>query len=214
MVNEITMPSMGADMTEGTIVKWLKNEGDKISNGDKLAEIETDKTVVEMEAYNEGFLRKITSSEGSSVKVGNIIGYIGDMDDDIPETPIINQSNETKSEEIKEVSEKNNVSEEIIETPGVSTDNLSSDKSNQVDISINSDSIRIKASPMAKRLAKEKNIQLSNIIGTGPGGRISKDDVNNYIPGPNLVSSSDIVSSKNISLDDSDIPLNLSLIHI
>jgi len=208
LVNEITMPSMGADMTEGTIVKWLKNEGDKISKGDKLAEIETDKTVVEMEAYNEGFLRKITSSEGSSVKVGNIIGYIGDMDDDIPETPIINQSNETKSEEIKEVSEKNNVSEEIIETPGVSTDNLSSDKSNQVDISINSDSIRIKASPMAKRLAKEKNIQLSNIIGTGPGGRISKDDVNNYIPGPNLVSSSDIVSSKNISLDDSDIPLN------
>jgi pyruvate dehydrogenase E2 component (dihydrolipoamide acetyltransferase) len=81
------MPSMGADMTEGTIVKWLKNEGDKISKGDKLAEIETDKTVVEMEAYNEGYLRKITSSEGSSVKVGNVIGYIGDMDDAIPESP-------------------------------------------------------------------------------------------------------------------------------
>ena len=73
MANEITMPSMGADMTEGTIVKWLKNEGDKVSKGDKLAEIETDKTVVEMEAYNEGFLRKITSSEGSVVKVGKII---------------------------------------------------------------------------------------------------------------------------------------------
>ena len=73
---------MGADMTEGTIVKWLKNEGDKVSKGDKLAEIETDKTVVEMEAYDEGFLRKITSIEGSVVQVGKIIGYIGDMDED------------------------------------------------------------------------------------------------------------------------------------
>ena len=55
MAKEITMPSMGADMTEGTIVKWLKQEGDKVSKGDKLAEIETDKTVVEMESYNDGF---------------------------------------------------------------------------------------------------------------------------------------------------------------
>ena len=93
MVKEITMPSMGADMTEGTIVKWLKNEGDKISKGDKLAEIETDKTVVEMEAYNEGFLRKITSSEGSIVKVGKIIRYIGNMDDDIPDIVDDNTSN-------------------------------------------------------------------------------------------------------------------------
>tara|TARA_B110000263_G_scaffold156669_1_gene136079 strand:- start:13243 stop:14508 length:1266 start_codon:yes stop_codon:yes gene_type:complete len=199
------MPSMGADMTEGTIVKWLKNEGDKISKGDKLAEIETDKTVVEMEAYNEGYLRKITSSEGSSVKVGNVIGYIGDMDDAIPESPNEIQLEETKVEENIKVSENiNSVSEMVRET----NDDAISNKSNQIDISINSDSIRIKASPMAKRLAKEKNIELSNIIGTGPGGRISKDDVNNYIPGPTLVSSSDIVSSKNISLDDSDIPLN------
>lgn len=205
MIKEITMPSMGADMTEGTIVKWLKNEGDKISKGDKLAEIETDKTVVEMEAYNEGYLRKITSSEGSSVKVGNVIGYIGDMDDAIPESPNEIQLEETKVEENIKVSENiNSVSEMVRET----NDDAISNKSNQIDISINSDSIRIKASPMAKRLAKEKNIELSNIIGTGPGGRISKDDVNNYIPGPTLVSSSDIVSSKNISLDDSDIPLN------
>jgi pyruvate dehydrogenase E2 component (dihydrolipoamide acetyltransferase) len=205
LIKEITMPSMGADMTEGTIVKWLKNEGDKISKGDKLAEIETDKTVVEMEAYNEGYLRKITSSEGSSVKVGNVIGYIGDMDDAIPESPNEIQLEETKVEENIKVSENiNSVSEMVRET----NDDAISNKSNQIDISINSDSIRIKASPMAKRLAKEKNIELSNIIGTGPGGRISKDDVNNYIPGPTLVSSSDIVSSKNISLDDSDIPLN------
>ncbi len=57
MISEVTMPSMGADMTEGTIVKWLKAEGDQVNRGDKLAEVETDKTVVEMEAYGEGLLR-------------------------------------------------------------------------------------------------------------------------------------------------------------
>ena len=58
MITEVTMPSMGADMTEGTIVKWLKKEGDEVKRGDKLAEIETDKTVVEMESYGEGILKK------------------------------------------------------------------------------------------------------------------------------------------------------------
>ena len=69
MISEVTMPSMGADMTEGTIAKWLKAEGDSVSRGDKLAEIETDKTVVEMEAYAEGLLRKIVVPEGTLVQV-------------------------------------------------------------------------------------------------------------------------------------------------
>ena len=72
---------MGADMTEGTIAKWLKAEGDQVSRGDKLAEIETDKTVVEMEAYAEGVLRQITAEEGSLVQVGTVIAYIGDLED-------------------------------------------------------------------------------------------------------------------------------------
>ena len=59
MISEVTMPSMGADMSEGTIVKWLKKEGDEVKRGDKLAEIETDKTVVEMECYNDGILKKL-----------------------------------------------------------------------------------------------------------------------------------------------------------
>ena len=66
MISEVTMPSMGADMTEGTIVKWLKKEGDEVKRGDKLAEIETDKTVVEMECYNDGILKKNYCSRRSS----------------------------------------------------------------------------------------------------------------------------------------------------
>ena len=70
MITEITMPSMGADMTEGTVVKWLKSEGDSIQRGDKIAEIETDKTVVEMEVYTSGTLKKIIVEAGTKVSVG------------------------------------------------------------------------------------------------------------------------------------------------
>ena len=202
MANEITMPSMGADMTEGTIVKWLKNEGDKVSKGDKLAEIETDKTVVEMEAYDEGFLRKITSIEGSVVQVGKIIGYIGDMDEDIPEK--VEESKETVLTE--ETSNKISDSTSIKET--ISSDSGEEVHKSTIDITLSSDSIRIKASPMAKRLANEKNINLADIRGSGPEGRITKDDVEKHVPGPSLVSSNQLGNSKNINLDSSDIQLN------
>ena len=86
MISEVTMPSMGADMTEGTIVKWLKSEGDDVKRGDKLAEIETDKTVVEMECYNDGILKKIIVQEGQAVPVGDLIAYIGEAQDEIPES--------------------------------------------------------------------------------------------------------------------------------
>ena len=172
MANEITMPSMGADMTEGTIVKWLKNEGDKVSKGDKLAEIETDKTVVEMEAYDEGFLRKITSIEGSVVQVGKIIGYIGDMDEDIPEK--VEESKETvlTEETSNKISDSTSIKETISSDSGEEVHNSTKDLQ-KVDITLSSNSIRIKASPMAKRLASEKNINLADIKGSGPDGRLS-----------------------------------------
>tara|TARA_Y100000768_G_scaffold153048_2_gene114383 strand:- start:7976 stop:9247 length:1272 start_codon:yes stop_codon:yes gene_type:complete len=201
LAKEITMPSMGADMTEGTIVKWLKQEGDKVLKGDKLAEIETDKTVVEMESYNEGFLRKITAEEGSKVQVGKIIGYVGDMDEEIPDDDQT-VSNEESVKEIKNDSVENPTKETAKKSE---IKEISKDKA---EISVDSDSVKIKASPMAKRLAKEKNIPLFDIIGTGPGGRITKDDVNNHVPGPSLVSSSQLSKTKNITLEGSDIELN------
>jgi len=201
LAKEITMPSMGADMTEGTIVKWLKQEGDKVLKGDKLAEIETDKTVVEMESYNEGFLRKITAEEGSKVQVGKIIGYVGDMDEEIPDDDQT-VSNEESVKEIKNDSVENPTKETAKKSE---INEISKDKA---EISVDSDSVKIKASPMAKRLAKEKNIPLFDIIGTGPGGRITKDDVNNHVPGPSLVSSSQLSKTKNVTLEGSDIELN------
>ena len=198
---------MGADMTEGTIVKWLKNEGDKVSKGDKLAEIETDKTVVEMEAYDEGFLRKITSIEGSVVQVGKIIGYIGDMDEDIPEKAEESKETVITEETSNKIADSTSIKETNSSDSGEEVHNSTKDLQ-KVDITLSSDSIRIKASPMAKRLANEKNINLADIKGSGPDGRITKDDVEKHVPGPSLVSSNQLGNSKNINLDSSDIQLN------
>ena len=202
MISEITMPSMGADMTEGTIVKWLKNEGDKVSKGDKLAEIETDKTVVEMESYNEGILKKILVNEGTKIGVGKTIAYIGDPNDAIPEDGLSEEQKSIDEEEPEKLlveSPKANLSEDMVsvKNPQTTTENKE-----------DPDNYRIKASPMAKKLANEKSIDLEDIIGTGPGGRITKDDVNNHVPGPRLVNSSSLGVKKTIILESSDIPLN------
>lgn len=202
MISEITMPSMGADMTEGTIVKWLKNEGDKVSKGDKLAEIETDKTVVEMESYNEGILKKILVKEGTKIGVGKTIAYIGDPNDAVPENGLSEEKqsdNEEEPEKLLLESTTENLSEEVVSVKN---------PQKITEIKEDPDNYRIKASPMAKKLANEKSIHLEDIIGTGPGGRITKDDVNNYVPGPRLVSSSSIGVKKTTILESSDIPLN------
>jgi len=202
LISEITMPSMGADMTEGTIVKWLKNEGDKVSKGDKLAEIETDKTVVEMESYNEGILKKILVKEGTKIGVGKTIAYIGDPNDAVPENGLSEEKqsdNEEEPEKLLLESTTENLSEEVVSVKN---------PQKITEIKEDPDNYRIKASPMAKKLANEKSIHLEDIIGTGPGGRITKDDVNNYVPGPRLVSSSSIGVKKTTILESSDIPLN------
>jgi len=153
LISEVTMPSMGADMSEGTIVKWLKKEGDEVKRGDKLAEIETDKTVVEMECYNDGILKKIIVQEGQAVPVGDLIAYIGDEGDDVPET----SSSQSASSE-----------------PSANDSPQVENKPESVSSSSN---VKVKASPIAKKLATELGVDLGAISGTGPGGRITREDV-------------------------------------
>jgi pyruvate dehydrogenase E2 component (dihydrolipoamide acetyltransferase) len=139
------MPQMGYDMKEGVVVKWLMEEGSEVKIGDPVAEIETDKAVVEFESYAEGTLEKILVEEGSKVNVGEPIAIVGDG------------SNITEAEEVTVESEEEVVDEPVAE-----------------EISIDQ---KIKASPLAKILANDNNIDLSNVVGTGPGGRIVKSDV-------------------------------------
>ena len=192
---------MGADMTEGTVVKWLKSEGDTVQRGDKIAEIETDKTVVEMEVYTEGTLRKIIVDSGTKVPVGELIAFIGDPSDDLPEVGINNESDQQTPIHSDDSSNITNPPENDLNN---SVDLNESDS--QTPTKLDSDSSLIKASPMAKRLAKERGIDISQILGSGPGGRITKNDILNY--SSPIVSESLSLKNKNISLNSKNSDLS------
>jgi pyruvate dehydrogenase E2 component (dihydrolipoamide acetyltransferase) len=189
---------MGADMTEGTIAKWLIAEGEKVGRGDKLAEIETDKTVVEMEAYSEGLLRKIVVEEGSLVQVGTIIAYIGDADDEVPETAAP-AAEAPKAEEAAPAPAAAAPAptpapvQQAAPTPAPAPSGAPAVAGG-----------RVKASPIARKIAEEKGIDIAAVTGTGPGGRITKSDVENFIPSPGFAASG---GRSPVVIDGSDTPL-------
>ncbi len=204
MIHEVTMPAMGADMTEGTVVKWLKSEGDDVARGDKLAEIETDKTVVEMEAYNAGILRKIVLGDGSRAPVGSLLAYIGDADDVLPEMDDAAAPEEAveAAESVPEVELEVAVPEPIPQPAPTPEPVVAAPPSPTVEGG------RIKASPLARRLAREKGYDLAAIPGTGPGGRITRDDVLDFTPAPAFAPSGVGVAAPAVTIDGSDIELS------
>ncbi|MEX0761799.1 MAG: dihydrolipoamide acetyltransferase family protein [Dehalococcoidia bacterium] len=220
MISEVTMPSMGADMTEGTIVKWLKSEGDEVKRGEKLAEIETDKTVVEMEAYSDGLLRKIVVAEGEKVPVGELIAYIGGADDEVPGGDGADaQQGEAPAEEAEETEEEAPEAEASAEEGEEETEEAEPEAEEKapepepapqaarpaVAAPATGGGDRVKASPMARRLAEEKGIDIAQVPGTGPGGRVTRDDVLGFKPSPAFASVAPQRAS--VELDGSDINL-------
>lgn len=153
---KILMPKLSDTMTEGIILKWQHNEGDKINQGDILVEIQSDKADMELEAYESGYLRKIIIPNGGKAAIGSIIGIIGDLNEDIS-----NISPDVSMEAGKK---------EILSIKPAYTDEKTA-------IDQQKPSERINASPLARRLAKEKNIPLENIRGSGPNGRIIEKDI-------------------------------------
>jgi pyruvate dehydrogenase E2 component (dihydrolipoamide acetyltransferase) len=152
MVTEVIMPKLGQTMEEGKIESWLKKEGDTVEKGDVLLEITTDKATLEVEAYGSGILRKIIVGDGETVPVTAVIGYIADEGEQLPEVP-------EKPKEAISVR-----TEERVRYEAVPREQLSAGK-------------RVKASPLAKKIAIEKGIDIGKVKGTGPGGRITKEDV-------------------------------------
>jgi len=158
LITKIIMPKLGETMEEGEIIQWLKKEGDEIKEGEPLLEVATDKANMEVEALTSGFLRKIIAAEGEVVPVTQTIAFIADsMEEEIPE----------EKEGVAGEKEKGAIKEAIIE-----------EKKEVSEISKEAETSRpIKASPLAKKLAKQHKIDLSTIEGRGPGGRILKEDV-------------------------------------
>ena len=158
---EILMPALSPTMTEGNLAKWLKKEGDKVKPGDVLAEIETDKATMEVEAVDEGVIGKILIAAGTqNVPVNNLIALLleeGESQDDIESykpKAIISVKSLEKKEQITDISVKSEV---------ISVTHSNDD--------------RIKISPLAKRIAHNENIDLRRVTGSGPYGRIIKSDV-------------------------------------
>jgi len=183
MAEIIRMPKMSDTMEEGIISSWLKKVGDKVNSGDILAEVETDKATMELESYDDGILLHIGVKNGESVPVNDIIAIIGEKGENIKE---ILKEEETKKEETKEEETKE---EETITIPEIN--DISKDK-------------RLKASPLAKKIAEEKGINLTNIKGSGDGGRIIKKDIEENTEIISTQNSTNIILPKTIGEESFD----------
>jgi len=189
----VQMPQLSDTMTEGTVGKWLVKVGDKVDVSDPLAEIETDKATMEMVAFDEGIVGAIYTEEGTTAPLGEVLAVIVEEGEEVPEKPAAIASSgpePEKSEEPREERNENSTSKPDKEEPVV-------DLSDE----------RIKASPLAKKIANTKGINLAEVEGTGPGGRIVKKDVENHTgsAGPTTVSVPQ--QSPSLTSEDQRIPL-------
>lgn len=166
-VEVVTMPRLSDTMEEGTVASWLKKEGDKVEEGDILAEIETDKATMEFESFYEGTLLKIGLKEGETAKVDSLLAIIG------PEgTDVSNISANGKPKADKKASSEKKEDKKEDSTKKEETKSTEASK----------DGGRIFASPLAKKMAEDKGIDLSEVKGSGNNGRIVKKDIEDFKP--------------------------------
>ena len=170
----VRMPKMSDTMQEGVIAAWHKKVGDKVSSGDLLAEVETDKATMELESYEDGTLLYIGVEEGDSVAVNGVLAVIGEKGANF-QALLDAQENEGQEEEATE--------EAAPAAPAAQAAPSGQAAAQSQQAGTASDDGRVKASPLARKMAEEKGFDLSKITGTGPDGRIVKKDVEDHKPG-------------------------------
>lgn len=173
MATIINMPRLSDTMEEGVVASWLKKVGDKVEEGDILAEIETDKATMEFESFNEGTLLHIGVQEGESAPVDSLLAIIGEAETDVSSLVEAHKAGTLTSGETSEKQE---------EAPKATTENKTETVAAPVATVSNTNGGRIFASPLAKKIAKDKGINLADVKGSGENGRIVKKDVENYTP--------------------------------
>ncbi len=159
MAIEIIMPKLGVDMQEGEIIEWKKKEGDEVKEGEILLEIMSDKTNMELEAEDSGVLVKIVRGDGETVPVTEVIGYIGEAGEVVGDTPIAEVSPAVAIEEVPAGRAPVVVTPLVAKAQGAG---------------------KVRATPAARKLANELNIDLGLVPGTGPKGRVHKSDVEDF----------------------------------
>ena len=173
MSSQVTLPRLGQGMETGTIVRWLKSEGENVEKGEALYELDTEKVTQEVEAEVSGVLLKILAGEGDEIEVGKAIAVIGEQGEDVPEGEAEDPTEVSEDEGHEEGSpapereeERERGREEAPEGPSEPEQSVESTNGG-----------RVKASPLARRIARERGIELSALRGTGPEGRIVAEDV-------------------------------------
>ena len=159
MITKVVMEALSPTMEEGRVITWHKKEGDEVTVGDIIAEVETDKAVMELQARGDGILRKIVAGEGTTVEVGNLVAVIAGADDDI-----------------------GNVGTAAPAPAAASPTEVPAPVAAAAPAAPAPAGGRIKTSPLARRMAREQNLDLASIQGTGPGGRIVKRDLEGTTP--------------------------------
>jgi pyruvate dehydrogenase E2 component (dihydrolipoamide acetyltransferase) len=200
MAETINMPKLGFDMAEGTLVRWVKKEGEPVNKGEILAEIETDKATVEVESSASGVVRKLVVEEGAVVPVGAPIAIVGTAEERIDEG--------AQGLGKPEAREKVKGRESKVEgRPSEMPQSTTADQRSSI----------VKASPLAKRLAREQRVDLSKLTGTGPGGRIVRRDIELALAGgsaitdhgrPTAVTAPSSVVHRPSPLSDETLPLS------
>jgi pyruvate dehydrogenase E2 component (dihydrolipoyllysine-residue acetyltransferase) len=226
---ELKMPALSPTMEEGTLAKWLVKEGDEISSGDIMAEIETDKATMEFEAVDEGVLAKILVPEGTDeVKVGAVIAIIAEEGEDLAEAAasggessgksaatVPSKKEDAKSEERR--SDERREEDRRKEDEGGNAEGVDnrSDERRQGDrreseakasAAPTDDGARIKASPLARRLAEQNSLDLGAIAGSGPKGRIVKADIDAALAGGGAVAPAKTAAPVAAAVDPGEIP--------
>jgi pyruvate dehydrogenase E2 component (dihydrolipoamide acetyltransferase) len=206
MAHEVTMPQMGYDMTEGTINEWRVREGEKVTRGDTIASIATDKADIDIEAYADGVLRKIVVQPGQTVPVGTVIAWIGEADEEVPDKEAAASAPSQKAKEPEEAAAESRSESPSGAATGQPTEDAAPqaepaepetpkpeappEKSPGGELAVPEQAEaarrtdegaggngRVKASPYARKRANELGIDLTGVQGSGPGGRIVAQDV-------------------------------------
>jgi pyruvate dehydrogenase E2 component (dihydrolipoamide acetyltransferase) len=179
MAEVIYMPKLSDTMTEGVVAEWNKKVGDKVASGELLAEIETDKATMEFESFYDGVLLHIGVEKGKAAPVNSILAIIGKEGEDVAAIIASAGSAAPVKEEVK----KETPSPEPVVEKVAPVAAVSAPKQEPVAVlQTNSSNGRVLASPLAKKLAEDKGINISAVAGTGEGGRIVKRDVDHYVP--------------------------------
>ncbi len=183
MAEVVRMPKLSDTMEEGVVAEWHKNIGDKVESGDLLAEIETDKATMEFESFQDGVLLHIGVEKGKAAPVDSILAILGEAGEDVSAILKAEEAGAPAQNEPTTEAPK----EEAVKTAEVAKPEppkAAAPANNQTPVTTSPDSSngRVKASPLAKALAKEKGIDINTVNGSGDGGRIVKRDIDNYVP--------------------------------